>query len=74
MTGNFSALTEGSTLIKDHKKAVDALNDVATADTVTGAKLVALKALQELGELPAQSVHDEPTAQSVGPLTTRGNE
>ena len=52
MTGNFSVLQEGSTLIGDHKTAVDALNDIGTATTAAEAKEIAIKALQKLGEVP----------------------
>jgi len=51
MTGNFSVLQDGSTLIKDHAKAVNALNDIATATTAAEAKEIAAKALVELGEI-----------------------
>ncbi len=53
MTGNFSVLQEGSTLIKDHKKAVDALSDIAGATSTDEAKAIAAKVLVELGELPS---------------------
>lgn len=51
MTGNFSVLQEGSTLIGDHSTAVNALNDMATAKTITEAQKIATDALIKLGEI-----------------------
>ncbi len=50
MTGNFSVLKEGSTLIGDHKTAVQALEDVLVATTAAEAKETAIAALKKIGE------------------------
>ena len=51
MTGNFSVLHEGSTLIGDHKAAVQALEDVLVATTAAEAKEIVTTALKKLGEI-----------------------
>ena len=61
MTGNFSVIQEGSTLIKDHRTAVNALNDIAGAATASDAKVIAAKALIKMGE----TVDLEATGESV---------
>lgn len=76
MTGNFSVIHEGNTLIKDHAKAVNALNDIATATTTQQAKDIAAAALVAIGEIvdvEATGVHAKLETQAPGPLTTRGN-
>lgn len=51
MTGNFSVLQEGSTLIGDHSTAVNALTDMAGAKTLAEAQKIATDALLKLGEV-----------------------
>jgi len=70
MTGNFSILQEGSTLISDHKTAVQALEDVLAATTTATAKEIAKTALKEIGEpgYDEDSVKAEPC---VDDLVTR---
>jgi len=50
MSGNFSVIQEGSTLIGDHKTAVQALEDVLASTTTATAKEIAKAALKKIGE------------------------
>lgn len=50
MTGNFSVLREGSTLIGDHKTAVQALEEVLAHQNIEDAHAAATEALKKLGE------------------------
>lgn len=68
MTGNFSVLKEGSTLIGDHKQAVDALTDVLAAGNLDVAKSVATAALKKLGEIPTEAA----PAKTPEQMVTRG--
>ena len=70
MTGNFSILEEGSTLIKDHQTAVQALEDVLACTTAGEAKETVKAALKKIGE-PG---YDEDTVKAepcVDDLVTR---
>lgn len=70
MSGNFSVIQEGSTLIGDHKTAVQALEDVLACTTTATAKEVAKAALKKIGEpgYDENSVKAEPC---VDDLVTR---
>ena len=69
MSGNFSVIKEGSTLIGDHKTAVQALEDVLASVDVHTAKAVATVALKKIGEpgYDENSVKAEPC---VGDMVT----
>ncbi len=57
MSGNFSVIQEGSTLISDHKTAVQALEEVLACTSAGQAKKTAKAALQKLGELePGETI------------------
>lgn len=70
MTGNFSVLQEGSTLIGDHKTAVQALEEVLAHTTIEDAHAAATEALTKLGE-PGYTEDDVKAAPDVSKLTTR---
>ena len=71
-SGNFSVLQEGSTLIKDHKTAVDGLNDVLAATTTAEAKEIALAALKKIGEPVNPGTPEKADAEpAVADMTTR---
>lgn len=67
MTGNFSVLQDGSTLINDHKAAVQALEDVLVVTTAAEAKEIVTTALIKLGEMPATIATLEKTLQNRDP-------
>lgn len=69
MTGNFSVLKEGSTLIGDHKQAVQALEDVLAAGNLDVAKSIVTDALKKLGELET----DAAPAKTPDQMVTRGD-
>ncbi len=74
MSGNFSVLQEGSTLIGDHKTAVQALEDVLASTTTATAKEIAKAALKKIGE-PGYTEDDVKAASKpheTTNLTTRG--
>jgi hypothetical protein len=76
MTGNFSVIHEGSTLIKDHRTAVNALNDIAGAVTAADAKVIAAKALIKMGETVDLEATGEAVVLETPPahhLVHRGN-
>ena len=70
MSGNFSVIQEGSTLIGDHKTAVQALEDVLGCTTAAAAIHTAKAALKKIGEpgYDENSVKAEPC---VGDMVTR---
>jgi len=67
MTGNFSVIQEGSTLIKDHSTAVNALNDIATATTASQAKDIAKAALVKIGEMHPSGIGGTSAIQNRDP-------
>jgi len=69
-SGNFSVLQEGSTLIKDHKTAVQALEDVLAAPTTAEAKKLAKTALKKIGE-PGYSEDDVKPEPPIDEIVTR---
>jgi hypothetical protein len=50
MTGNFSVIKEGSTLIKDHATAVQTLEDILAFTDLDAAKKLAAATLNAIGE------------------------
>ena len=54
MTGNFSVLQDGSTLINDHHTTVTTLEDILAASNLDQAKSMARHALTKIGSLPTQ--------------------
>lgn len=70
MTGNFSVLQDGSTLINDHKTAVQALEDILAFDDLAAAKKLAKATLNIIGE-PGYAEDDVKAAPPVDKLTTR---
>ena len=72
MTGNFSVIQEGSTLIKDHKTVVDALEDISGADNLDMAKAIAANALKKIGELPTEGAPNP--AKTAEQMVTREQE
>lgn len=70
MSGNFSVIQEGSTLIEDHKTAVQALEDVLACETKEDATKTVKAALKKIGEpgYDENSVKAEPC---VGDMVTR---
>ena len=67
MSGNFSVIQEGSTLIGDHKTAVQALEDVLASTTTATAKEIAKAALKKIGEpgYDENSVKPEPSIDNI---------
>ncbi len=70
MSGNFSVIQEGSTLIGDHKTAVQALEDVLASTTTATAKEIAKAALKKIGE-PGYSESDVKPEPSIDDIVTR---
>jgi len=67
MSGNFSVIQEGSTLISDHKTAVQALEDVLASTTTATAKEIAKAALKKIGEpgYDEDNVKPEPSIDNI---------
>ncbi len=70
MSGNFSVIQEGSTLIGDHKTAVQALEDVLASTTTATAKEIAKAALKKIGE-PGYSENDVKPEPPIDDMVTR---
>lgn len=70
MTATISGLQQGNTLIKDHKAAVQALEDVLACTTTAEAKKTAKAALKKLGE-PGYSEDDVKPEPCIDDLVTR---
>ena len=70
MTGHSSMMRKGSTLIGDHKTAVQALEDVLGSITTGDAKKIAKAALKKIGEpgYDEDAVKAEP---SIDDIVTR---
>lgn len=70
MSGNFSVIKEGSTLIGDHKTAVQALEDVLASVDVHTAKAVAKVALKKIGE-PGHDENSVKAEPNIDEMVTR---
>ncbi len=70
MTGHSGMIRKGSTLIGDHKTAVQALEDVLASTTTATAKEIATVALKKIGEIDCDEDRAKPEP-SIDDIVTR---